>query len=222
MMSDLYSSGPPGSKMAAVQAEQANAAFFPTPVAGMGDLYSSMPPGANRGGSPAAMAAAPSTVSSELLKLWSDQVSVELAASQLYLSASIWFRERDLHGMASWMLEESDEERGHGLAILEMAMKRGFPVTLKELDAPKKNWQSPVEVWEDILNAEQTNTRNLLRLAAVANDCGEYGCMAFLAPFNEEQIEAEDKVGAILSKLRDAPELLRQIDHQLGLEEDDH
>lgn len=42
--------------------------------------------------------------------------------------------------------------------------------------------------------------------------------MAFLDPFHVEQIEAEDKVGAILSKLQQAPELLRQIDHELGLE----
>jgi hypothetical protein len=45
--------------------------------------------------------------------------------------------------------------------------------------------------------------------------------MAFLDPFHVEQIDAEDKVGAILSKLREAPELLRQIDHQLGLEEEE-
>jgi hypothetical protein len=49
----------------------------------------------------------------------------------------------------------------------------------------------------------------------------EYGCIAFLDPFHVEQIDAEDKVGSILSKLREAPELLRQIDHQLGLEAED-
>lgn len=44
--------------------------------------------------------------SAELLDLWSSQVSVELAASQLYLSASIWFRGREMNGMAAWMLDE--------------------------------------------------------------------------------------------------------------------
>jgi hypothetical protein len=53
-----------------------------------------------------------SSPSAELLNLWSNQVSVELSASQLYLSASIWFRARDMDGMAAWMLEESGEERG--------------------------------------------------------------------------------------------------------------
>jgi len=129
-----------------------------------------------------------------------------------------------MDGMAAWMLEESGEERGHGLAILEFAMKKGFPVELNELPVPRKDWPAPVEVWEDILNAEQINTQNLLRLAAAADQCGDYGCMAFLNPFHVEQIEAEDKVRAILNKLREAPELLRQLDFELGkeAEEEEH
>ena len=68
--------------------------------------------------------AAPSTStgvigpSEEMLTLISRQVSVELAASQAYMAASIWFRARNMDGMAAWMLDESDEERGHGKEIL--------------------------------------------------------------------------------------------------------
>lgn len=56
--------------------------------------------------------------SEEMLILISRQVSVELMASQAYMAASIWFRARNMDGMAAWMLEESDEERGHGKEIL--------------------------------------------------------------------------------------------------------
>lgn len=154
----------------------------------------------------------------ELVNLWSNQVSVELQASQLYLSASIWFRARDLDGMAAWMLGESGEERGHGLAILEFAMKRHFPVTLKQLDAPRNDWTSPVQVWEDILHAEKTNTQNLLKLAAVADKCGDYSAVAFLNPFHTEQLHAEDKVGGILATLKAAPETLWELNVKLGIE----
>lgn len=207
-------------------------AFFSTPTTGgMADFYSSGPPGSNRPSGPTATsssssssfavtaaAATATTPSTELLNLWSNQVSVELSASQLYLSASIWFRSRGMPGMAAWMLEESDEERGHGLSILEFAMKKGFDVELQPLEAPRKDWSNPIEVWQDILKAEQTNTQNLLRLAAVADQCGDYGCMAFLDPFHVEQIEAEDKVGAILNKVQRAPGLLPQLDYELGKE----
>ena len=166
-----------------------------------------------------------SGLTQELHQLWSNQVSVELAASQLYLSASIWFRARNMDGTAAWMLGESGEERGHGLQILEFAMKKHYPIQLKTLEAPRSDWYNAVQVWEDILKAEQTNTQNLLRLAAIADQCGEYAAKAFLDPFHIEQLEAEDKVSAILAKVRVADDrLLMALDHTLGLDadEEDH
>ena len=67
----------------------------------------------NGGSTSTAPLASPAFVSSsssggpsqKLLSLWSDQVSVELAASQLYLSASIWFNDRDLKGMSAVCLD---------------------------------------------------------------------------------------------------------------------
>eukprot|EP00523_Entomoneis_sp_CCMP467_P015770 CAMPEP_0168778514 /NCGR_PEP_ID=MMETSP0725-20121227/7123_1 /TAXON_ID=265536 /ORGANISM="Amphiprora sp., Strain CCMP467" /LENGTH=287 /DNA_ID=CAMNT_0008828289 /DNA_START=26 /DNA_END=889 /DNA_ORIENTATION=- len=188
------------------------------PAATMTQSFSSETP-ATASPAPAVAPVAVGSPMEELSQRWSDQVSVELAASQLYLSASIWFRERQMKGMAAWMLDESGEERGHGLAILEFAMQRQFPVTLKALDAPQADWETPTQVWESILNAEQTNTQNLLQLAEVADQCGEYGAMAFLNPFHVEQIEAEDKVGAIVAQVQTAtPEFLMELDLQLGLE----
>ena len=64
--------------------------------------------------------------SEEMLTLISKQVSVELMASQAYMAASIWFRARNMDGMAAWMLEESDEERGHGKEILVSELHTKF------------------------------------------------------------------------------------------------
>ena len=64
--------------------------------------------------------------SEEMLTLISRQVSVELAASQAYMAASIWFRARNMDGMAAWMLDESDEERGHGKEILVSAVQNDY------------------------------------------------------------------------------------------------
>eukprot|EP00543_Licmophora_paradoxa_P011217 CAMPEP_0202458286 /NCGR_PEP_ID=MMETSP1360-20130828/23969_1 /ASSEMBLY_ACC=CAM_ASM_000848 /TAXON_ID=515479 /ORGANISM="Licmophora paradoxa, Strain CCMP2313" /LENGTH=213 /DNA_ID=CAMNT_0049078757 /DNA_START=28 /DNA_END=669 /DNA_ORIENTATION=- len=156
--------------------------------------------------------------SQQMLDLISKQVSVELMASQVYLSASIWFHQRQMDGMAAWMLEESDEERGHGLSILDFANKRGFPVELQELPAPVYDWQTPEQVWEHIMGLEENNTQNLLKIAGAANDCQEFGVMAFLNPFHMEQIEAEEKVGAILAKVKNAPHMMKELDYELGKE----
>lgn len=133
------------------------------------------------------------------------------------MQASIWLRSRNMDGMAAWMLEESDEERGHGKEILEFAMKNHYKVVLEPLSAPKNDWNSVSDVWATILSLEENNTQNLLRIAGTAESCGMCAVKAFLNPFHVEQIDAEDKVGAILAKVKGASgALLWEIDHQLG------
>jgi hypothetical protein len=64
--------------------------------------------------------------SKELLELFSKQVTNELQASQLYLSASVWFSINDLVGMAAFMRGESEDERRHGLDFIDFANKRNI------------------------------------------------------------------------------------------------
>ena len=84
----------------------------------------------------AAPAASTSVIgpSEQMLTLISRQVSVELAASQAYMAASIWFRARNMDGMAAWMLDESDEERGHGKEILVSAAQKDYIIRWFRLD----------------------------------------------------------------------------------------
>lgn len=156
-----------------------------------------------------------------LLKLYNEQVTNEFFASQLYVSASIWFQARNWEGMASYMLEESGEERGHALSFIDFANKRNFPIELQSLPKPPSQWESPQDVWEDLLKAEQDNTKKLLELAQVANDCNDFATLAFLNPFHMEQVESEDKLGTILAKVNaemETPGLLRELDTELGKE----
>lgn len=159
--------------------------------------------------------------SKALLDLFCDQVSQELTASQFYLSASIWFNSREWEGMASYMLAESSDERVHALELIDFANKRNIPVTLHGLAAPPADWNSPEAVWKDVLKMEQSNTANLLRLADAATQCQDYAVLACLNPFHMEQVDAEDKISTIIAKVADenkTPGLLRQLDHELGLE----
>lgn len=143
-------------------------------------------------------------------------------ASQVYLSASIWFDIHDWEGQAAYMLAESAEERLHGLGFVEFAMKRNIPIELQAIPAPpvpSDSWDRPEDVWQSILELEQTNTRSLLDLAEAANDCNDFSTLAFLNPYHLEQVSEEDKIGGILAKVRDenqTPGLLRSLDAELG------
>jgi ferritin len=158
--------------------------------------------------------------SKELLELFNNQVTNEMAASQLYLSASIWFDQRDWEGFASYMLNESAEERGHALEFVDFAKKRNIALKLSSIPAPNSVWKSPEDVWVDILKHEQTNTVNLLHVAEAAQECQDYAVLAFLNPFHTEQVESESNISSIIAKVTDeneTPGLLRQLDHELGV-----
>lgn len=160
--------------------------------------------------------------SEKLLELFNRQVTQEFMASQVYLSASIWFDNHDWEGMAAYMLAESGEERMHGLGFVDFAMKRNIPIELQSIPAPpvsNKDWESPEDVWQSILELEQRNTRSLLDLATAANECNDFAVLAFLNPYHMEQVNEEDKIGGILAKVRDenrTPGLLRSLDTELG------
>lgn len=161
----------------------------------------------------------PRTPSDALLDLFNRQVTHELEASQLYLSASIWCDANDFPGMAKFFLAESNDERSHALSMVGFASKRGIPVRLSDVAAPDAAWETPEELWGDVLAAERANTNSLLLLGDEAAQCGDHVTTAFLMPYHMEQINAEDNLRTILAKVRDenkTPGLLRQLDSELG------
>jgi ferritin len=166
-----------------------------------------------------------SRVSDELLQMFNAQVTNELEASQLYLAASIWCNSQDLVGMAAYMRRESFEERNHALALIDFADKRKMPIKLEDIEAPEAKWKNIEEVWQDVVSSEQENTEALLALGDVAAACKDHALTTFLQPYHLEQVNSEDNLSTILSKVTEenrTPGLIRQLDHELGLEAGSH
>mmetsp|Transcript_1980 Transcript_1980/g.2818 ORF Transcript_1980/g.2818 Transcript_1980/m.2818 type:complete len:210 (-) Transcript_1980:204-833(-) len=161
----------------------------------------------------------------ELDRLFSLQVTRELAASQVYLSGSIWCDRNDLVGMSHFMLMESNEEREHALAFVDFGMKRDITIKLDSVPAPAADWDTPEDLWSDLLECEKTNTASLMHLASVAQKVGDFAVSTFLMPFHMEQVDSEAKLKTILTKVRDenqTPGLLRQLDTELASESAAH
>jgi ferritin len=151
-------------------------------------------------------------------KLFNTQITNEMNASQLYLSCSIWCSAKELTGMASFMLNESNDERAHALELVDFALKRDIPVELEALKAPNAHWESPEDLWADCLEAEKTNSQALYNLATAAQECQDHAVTTFLHPFHAEQVDAVANMKTILAKVREeskTPGLIRQLDSQL-------
>mmetsp|Transcript_12467 Transcript_12467/g.18297 ORF Transcript_12467/g.18297 Transcript_12467/m.18297 type:complete len:213 (+) Transcript_12467:263-901(+) len=152
--------------------------------------------------------------------LFNQQITKEFAASHVYLAASIWCESHEYSGMASYMREESDEERGHALALVDFANKRDIPIELESIPAPiNTKWDNLEQMWKDLLQVERDNTQSLYTVADAAQRCHDHAITTLLMPFHTEQVESEGKLKNILAKVHDenlTPGLVYSLDAELG------
>ena len=70
------------------------------------------------------------------------------------------------------------------------------------IDAPKTDWESPLAVFEHILEHEELVTSLINKLADVADEVKDRAAMGFLNWYIKEQVEEEDNVGQVLATLK--------------------
>lgn len=141
-------------------------------------------------------------LSTKLQDAFNRQINAELFSSYLYLSAAAYFEAEDLKGMAHWMRIQSGEETGHATRIFDFINDRSGRVTLTQIDAPKAEWKSPLEVFEEAYKHEQKITglvNDLMNLAAMEKDGASHD---FLEWFVREQVEEEAAAQLIVAQLK--------------------
>merc|ERR1711872_422989 len=79
------------------------------------------------------------------------QINMEFYASYVYLSMSSFFN------------RSSDEEREHGMKLMEYQTKRGGKVVFQDIAKPSSSeWGSPLQAMEAALELEKTVNQSLL------------------------------------------------------------
>merc|ERR1711936_1323071 len=109
---------------------------------------------------------------------------MEFYASYVYLSMSSFFNRDDqaLHGFASFFKKSSNEEREHGMKLMEYQTKRGGKVVFHDIAKPS--------TMEAALELEKTVNQSLLDLHKVAGDKGDGHLCDFLeSEYLAEQVE---------------------------------
>jgi ferritin len=141
-------------------------------------------------------------ISQKLQEAFNKQINAEQYSAQLYLSMEAYFESQDLKGMAHWMNAQAVEETAHARRIFDFINNRGGQVTLEAIEAPKAEWKSPLDVFEDAYKHELKITgliNNLMNLAGAEKDGASHD---FLEWFCREQIEEEANVQLIVSQLK--------------------
>lgn len=158
-------------------------------------------------------------VSKNMEKALNKQLNAELYSGYLYLSMAAYFEDQDLPGAANWMQVQAQEEYNHGMKFYDYLVTRGARVTLTEIEAPQTEWESPVDVFTNVLEHEQKVTSLINDLVDLAIEEKDHATNQFLQWYVEEQVEEEESANEVLAKIKRAegsPNILYMIDSEFA------
>lgn len=141
-------------------------------------------------------------ISKKLEEAINNQINRELFSEYYYLSMASYFNSTGLSGFENFFLVQVEEERFHAMKMYRFLNERGGRVFLKEIEAPKTEFNSPLEVFELAYDHEKLVSsliNNLMDLAIQEND---HAAKRHFDWFVEEQVEEEASMETTLNKLK--------------------
>lgn len=137
-----------------------------------------------------------------MIKMLNDQINLEFFSSNLYLQMSSWFYAQGLEGCGNFMREHAEEERGHMTRLFNYVNETGAYAVIGQIDAPKSEWSSLKEVFEETLEHEELITSKINALAKAAFEAADFSTFNFLQWYVAEQHEEEQLFRGILDKIK--------------------
>ena len=153
-----------------------------------------------------------------------EQINKELFSSYLYLSMAAYFEEKNLSGFGTWMRVQADEEREHAMKFYDFILETGGKVMLKAIEAPKTEWNSNLEVAEEVAAHEAKVTASIYALYELALKEKDYPAQVMLQWFISEQVEEEKNAAEIVANLKLIEErgtAVLMLDHRLAKRKDE-
>jgi ferritin len=132
---------------------------------------------------------------------------------------SAYFDSQNLAGMANWMRIQAQEELTHAMKFFDFVNERDGRVLLTQVESPKTEWTSPLDVFEDALAHERKVTGLINNLVDLSLGEKDHASNTFLQWFVTEQVEEEAAARTIVDKLKligDNPMPLYMLDGELG------
>ena len=98
-------------------------------------------------------------LSDTMARALSDQVTLELTASIVYLQLAIELDNQDLTGMSSWMRAQAEEEQVHAAKFISHSLDRGSAPQIGTIEAPSFSGRTPVQLFEAALATRRRSPR---------------------------------------------------------------
>ena len=140
-------------------------------------------------------------IQQDLQNALNQQINQEFTAAYNYLAMAAYFDTQNLDGFANWMQLQHDEEREHGMKLLRYLQDRGGEVLLEGIESPRREYSSPLEVFQISLEMECANTASINDLYELASKLNDHATTSHLQWFLDEQVEEEKSVEDVISLL---------------------
>jgi len=141
-------------------------------------------------------------ISQKLEAAINEQINKELFSEYYYLSMASYFNSVGLDGFENFFLIQVQEERFHAMKMYRFVNERGGRVILSQIDTPKTEFKSSLEVFQLAYEHEQFVTKLINDLMDLAISENDHAAKSFLNWFVDEQVEEEDSMESIVSKLK--------------------
>ena len=158
-------------------------------------------------------------ISQKMQDAINEQINEELFSGYLYYSMSAYFESINLPGFAHWMRVQALEEQEHAHRFYNYLTERGGDVKLAELKAPKTEWSSPLNAFEEAYKHEQHITGRINKLMDMAQEGRDHASVNFLQWFVAEQVEEEATADDAVQRLKlveDSKGGLFMMDKEMG------
>ncbi|XP_013396207.1 ferritin, heavy subunit isoform X1 [Lingula anatina] len=144
----------------------------------------------------------------DIVDLVNQQINKEFEASYYYMGLSSFFSRDDvaLNGFAKFFKKASDEEREHGMKLMDYLNRRGAQVRLHNIKHPthfRNDNMDGLKAVNEALKLEKLVNQYLLTLHKKAQDVNDPHLTDFLeSHYLEEQVESIKQLGDFSTKLR--------------------
>lgn len=158
-------------------------------------------------------------MSAELAAAFNEHIAAEFFSSYSYFQMAAYCDSAHLPGMATWFRMQAEEEWGHAKRFYDYALERGSDIVLQAVAAPRSNYASTLEVFEEALRQERSVSERIRALFRLAQTAGDFPCYSLLQWFMDEQVEEESSLELIVSQISRAGEngaALMMLDNELG------
>ncbi|MFA7057428.1 MAG: ferritin [Candidatus Cloacimonadales bacterium] len=137
-----------------------------------------------------------------LVKAINEQINKELNSEYIYLDMVTYFENEGLSGFAQFFKVQVEEERFHAMKFFQYLVDRNAKVVLTQLDDPRHQYKTPLDVMDKALGHEKYITNSINDLMSLAIEEKDYATVSMLNWFIDEQVEEEATMNAIIDKLK--------------------